>query len=214
MAAASARRAAGRSVETVGEAELRRFLSAAGMHDSVVSTLASNDIRSLADAKLLSTDDLKELDLPVGTRNKLMQLLDTTDLRLTVTTRSAQHLAVSLALSRVLLERVPASLLGLTLIAVWCWFERCLCTYLGLLRASASAPAQLLGLALQLSGCVCLWAGGEWAVQLSSVHLLPLLFEPSGELSPETVMGLCAAALTVCWITAPDAWRLRRWAGA
>ena len=184
MAAASARRAAGRSVETVGEAELRRFLSAAGMHDSVVSTLASNDIRSLADAKLLSTDDLKELDLPVGTRNKLMQLLDTTDLRLTVTTRSAQHLAVSLALSRVLLERVPASLLGLTLIAVWCWFERCLCTYLGLLRASASAPAQLLGLALQLSGCVCLWAGGEWAVQLSSVHLLPLLVEPSGELSP------------------------------
>ena len=68
MAAASARRAAGRSVETVGEAELRRFLSAAGMHDSVVSTLASNDIRSLADAKLLSTDDLKELDLPVGSR--------------------------------------------------------------------------------------------------------------------------------------------------
>lgn len=165
MAAASARRGAGRSVETVGEAELRRFLSAAGMHDSVVSTLASNDIRSLADAKLLSTDDLKELDLPVGTRNKLMQLLDTADLRLTVTTRSAQHLAVSLALSRVLLERVPASLVGLTLIAVWCWFERCLCTYLGLLRASASPPAQLLGLALQLSGCVCLWACGEWAVQ-------------------------------------------------
>ena len=93
MASASARRAAGRSVETVGEAELRRFLSAAGMHDSVVSTLASNDIRSLADAKLLSTDDLKELDLPVGTRNKLMQLLDTTDLRLTVTTRSARHRA-------------------------------------------------------------------------------------------------------------------------
>ena len=138
----------------------------------------------------------QELNLPVGTRNKLMQLLDTTDLRLTATTRSAQHLAVSLALSRVLLERVrstppppatnptssssftatsastssasftstrrthcasrcpnpnpnpnpkqvPASLLGLALIAVWCWFERCLCTYLGLLRASASPPAQV-----------------------------------------------------------------------
>ena len=96
-------------METVTEAELRRFLSAAGMHDSVVSTLASNDIRSLADAKLLSTDDLKELNLPVGTRNKLMQLLDTTDLRLTATTRSAQHLAVSLALSRVLLERVRST---------------------------------------------------------------------------------------------------------
>ena len=51
----------------------------------------------------------QELNLPVGTRNKLMQLLDTTDLRLTATTRSAQHLAVSLALSRVLLERVRST---------------------------------------------------------------------------------------------------------
>ena len=59
-------RGGGRSMETVTEAELRRFLSAAGMHDSVVSTLASNDIRSLADAKLLSTEDLKEC--PVLTR--------------------------------------------------------------------------------------------------------------------------------------------------
>lgn len=137
-------------------------------------------------------------------------------LRLTVTTRSAQHLAVSFALSRVLLERVDARAapLALALAAAFSYFERCVCAHFGLLSAAASPPAQLLGLALQLAGCVCLWAGGEWSVQLANKHLPPLILEPSGEVSPETILGLCAGVVTAICVSFPvgDLWRrLREW---
>ena len=54
------------------ESELRALLS--GVDDSVIGTLAKNDIRSLEDAKLLSVEDLKELGFSIGTRNRLLKL--------------------------------------------------------------------------------------------------------------------------------------------
>jgi len=54
------------------EVELRDLL--AGFDPAVVHTLASNDIRSVADAKLLSSDDLKELQFSLGVRNRLLKL--------------------------------------------------------------------------------------------------------------------------------------------
>jgi hypothetical protein len=54
------------------ESELRQLLI--GLDDSVVGKLATNDVRSLNDAKDLTADDLKELGFAVGTRNKLLKL--------------------------------------------------------------------------------------------------------------------------------------------
>jgi len=55
------------------DASLREVLT--GFDASVISTLASNDVRSLDDAKLLSVDDLKELGFSLGVRNRLLKTI-------------------------------------------------------------------------------------------------------------------------------------------
>ena len=54
------------------ELEFRELLS--GVDNSVCAKLAENDIRSLSDAQLLTTADLKELGFSIGVRNKLTNL--------------------------------------------------------------------------------------------------------------------------------------------
>jgi len=55
------------------ETELRGLL--AGFGAEIVGTLAKNDIRSVEDARLLTSEDLKELGFTLGVRNRLMKVI-------------------------------------------------------------------------------------------------------------------------------------------
>ena len=101
---------------------------------------------------------------------------------------------------------LPSALL--TALALW-RFERAARSWLSRLVdaevLAPSVPVRIMCVAMQLVGITALWLASDWAVTLTSTHLLPSV----ASISLQSLVGAAAAAATVVGFSAREGWVAR-----